>query len=170
MANAMLPKQIDPIQLADNQITLKGELQLSEMVRLREVVIGGPETALIEFEFGHDPLGYRYLRGFVKARLKVLCQRCNTPMPLALNIEVELSPVRTDEEAEGLPQNYDPLLLTGDTMSLITMVEEEILLSIPLVPKHSIKECKVKSSDLIESEEEKDKSNPFDVLKKLLRE
>lgn len=171
MANVMLPKQIDPIQLADNQKTLKGELQLVDMARLMELVCDKHSgVAKIEFNFGRDQVGYAFMHGSIKTGFKVICQRCNKPMSLDLNIGIELSPVRTDQEAEQLPKNYDPLLITGDTISLLTMVEEEILLSIPIVPKHSIKECNVKTSELIEYEEEKDKSHPFENLKKLLRE
>src|SRR5262245_38725757 len=105
MANVMLPKQINPIQLADNQKILQGELLLSEMERLTELLCERPGSALIDFNFGHDELGFCYIRGSIKASFKVICQRCNYPMQLELNIPVNLSPVRTDKEAEQLPKN-----------------------------------------------------------------
>jgi uncharacterized protein len=170
MANVMLPKQIDPIQLADNQKNLKGKLALSEMDRLMELVCNRQGSAFIDLSFGRDELGYRYMRGSIKAGFEVICQRCNQPMHLDLTIDVEESPVKTDEEAERLPRNYDPLLLTGDTVALYPMVEEEILLSIPIVPKHTPEECAVKVSSLAAEENKEDKHSPFDILKKLLRE
>jgi uncharacterized protein len=170
MANIMLPKQIDPIQLADNQNTLKGDLQLSDMERLKDIFVEEPGIASIELFFNRDAQGYAYLKGSIATGFKVICQRCNLPMILQLNISVEMSPVRTDEEAERLPERYDPLLLSSDTISLLGIVEEEILLSIPIVPKHPMKDCKVKSSKFIEWEEEREEVNPFKVLKKLLRE
>ncbi|MBA2654841.1 MAG: DUF177 domain-containing protein [Gammaproteobacteria bacterium] len=166
----MLPKQIDPIQLADTKKSLKGELPLSEMDRLKDLIYGNAGTVLIDFKFGRDILKFPYVRGSIKTGFEVICQRCNSPMSLTLNIAVEVSPIRNDEEAELLPKNYDPLLLAGDTVELMPMVEEEILLSIPLVPKHSLNECNVKSSTFVECKDEKDKKNPFDELKKLLRE
>ncbi len=170
----MLPKQIDPIQLANNESTLKGELCLEKMERLREILSNQKGIALIDLKFGRDALGYVNIKGSIRTEFNIICQRCNLPMPLLLDISVEVSPVFSNEEAERLPKNYDPLLMTEDTISLNAMVEEEILLSIPIVPRHSIEECPVKSSHLIEWEEEKEKekndSNPFTVLKKLLRE
>jgi uncharacterized protein len=166
----MLPKQINPIQLADHQKTLKGEINLSDMARLMELVCGKPGAARIDLCFGRDALGYLYMRGSIKAEFKVICQRCNSPMPLNLNIVIDVSPVRTDKEALALPKHYDPLLLTDDTLSLITIIEEEILLSIPMVPKHSPEECKVKLALPSAFEKDKDESNPFNALKKLLRE
>jgi uncharacterized protein len=171
MAKVMLPKQIDPFQLADNNTTLKGDLSLSEMVRLTEFLCEKKGDVHIHLEFGRDALNFAFMRGSIKTQLKLVCQRCGLPMSLSLEIPVEDSPVHSDEEAQQLPENYEPLLLTGDTMSLIAMVEEEILLSIPIVPKHSIAECSIKPAQLIELEEKKeDKPNPFSDLKKLLRE
>lgn len=170
MAKVMLPKEIDPIQLAESRKKIKGELPLEEMERLKELICQNSGKALIDLSFGRDLLGYLYIQGSINAAFKVICQRCNAPMQMNLDIAVKVSPVLSDEEAEKLPKGYDPLLLTGDTISLITMVEEEILLGIPIVPKHSLKECKVKSSELQEFEEEEEKPNPFRDLKKLLRE
>lgn len=167
----MLPKQIDPIQLANNKSRLHGKISFSEMERLTELLSEKTGHATIDFEFGRDELGYAYIQGSIEAGLKVICQRCNKEMSLLLNIPIEASPVHTDAEAERLPTKYDPLLLTGMTVLLAFIVEEEILLSIPIIPRHIPEECPVKDSHLLEWEdEEKNKSNPFDVLKKLLRE
>jgi uncharacterized protein len=169
MAKAMLPKQIDPIQLAEHKTALKGELCLSDMVRLNEILLDKKGIARIDLNFGKDAADIAYVRGSIKTEFKLSCQRCSGPMSLALEIAVALSPVRTDEEAQQLPKEYDPLILTDDTLQLITLVEEEILLSVPIVPKHSVTECPSQSSH-IEWEEEKDTGNPFADLKKLLRE
>ncbi len=167
----MLPKQIDPIQLADNQKTLKGEIQLTEMSRLMELICDDhPGVASIHLKGGRDEQGFPYICGSIRTVFKVICQRCNSPLSLTLDIAVEVSPVRNDQEAKRIPAQYDPLLADDETISLVAMIEEEILLGIPIVPKHSLEECKVKSSEFVELEEEKDNQHPFKVLKKLLRE
>lgn len=171
MGNAVLPKQIDPIQLSENRSILQGEISFLEMTRLSELLVEKSGFALVDLEFGQDELGYAFSRGSIKAKINVICQRCNNPMWLSLDVGVSLSPVRTEKQAEELPTYYDPLQITGELMSLATIVEEEILLSIPNIPRHLAKDCPVKASQLIEwEEEEKDKINPFQDLKKLLRE
>lgn len=170
MAKVMLPKQIDPFQLASNETTLKGDLLLSEMVRLDEFLCEKGGVAQIHLQFGRDSQKYAYIKGAIKTKFKLLCQRCGEPMTLDFDIQVNDSPVRNDAEAERLPNRYEPLLVTDETMSLNTLIEEEILLSMPIVPKHPLEECQVKASDLTEWEEEPDASNAFSKLKKLLRE
>lgn len=173
MANLKLPIQIDPIQLADQSRTLKGDFALFEMERLKEMICNSEEgVASIELKFGRDQQRILYIKGVIQTTLSLLCQRCNKPMQKTLVIDVNLAIVNTNEEADKLPETYEPIILTEETISLVSMVEEEILLSIPIVPKHSAAECGVKSAELIEKvvDKKKDKSNPFTVLKKLLRE
>ncbi len=170
MAKDMLPKQIDPFQLANNETTLEGDLPLLEMVRLSDLLSDESGLAQITLQFGRDELKYAFIKGSIKTKFKVVCQRCNQPMPMELDIPVDVSLVRNDKEARRLPGQCEPLLVTGDTMSLTAMVEEEILLSIPIVPRHSLKGCYVKPSDFTEWEEEEDVAHPFSKLKKLLRE
>lgn len=170
MAKAMLPKQIDPFQLADKGTILKGDLSLKEMVRLHDFICEKDGIAQISLEFGRDAQRFAFMKGNIKTEFEVVCQRCSNPMSMSFDIPVNNRLIRDDKEALRLPEGYEPLVVTSDTMSLVALIEEEILLSIPLVPKHSVKECLVKASDLTEWEEKKDDTNPFSNLKKLLRE
>ncbi len=170
MAKPLLPKQIDPFQLAVKDTTLEGDLPLSEMLRLKDFLCEKDGVVGIHLEFSRNAQGQAFMKGRIKTCFKVICQRCSAPMSLTLDISVNDRLVRSDKEAERLPERYEPLIVDSELMSLSSLVEEEILLSIPIVPKHSIEECGVKSSDLTEFEEQKDELNPFVNLKKLLRE
>ncbi len=170
MAKPLLPKQIDPIQLAVKETTLEGDLPLSEMLRLKDFLCEKDGIAAIHLEFSRNAQGHAFMKGRIKTCFKVACQRCSQPMVLTLDIPVNDRLVRSDKEAKRLSKRYEPLIVDSELMSLSSLVEEEILLSIPIVPKHSIEECKVKPSDLTEFEEQKDELNPFANLKKLLRE
>jgi uncharacterized protein len=174
MADVRLPNQIDPIQLADKSVTLKGQLNLATMYRLSELICENDGVVTIDLRFGRDNQGLAYISGGIKTEFKVICQRCLQPMLLTMALTVQLSPVDTDAQGEQLPHCYDPLLITGEPISLATIVEDEILLNVPIVPLHSPDGCSVKPSDLLEwdeSDQEEDvKNNPFGVLKKTLVE
>jgi uncharacterized protein len=174
MADVILPNQIDPIQLADKGVTLKGRVNLAEMHRLSELICENNGVVTIDLRFGRDNQGLAYISGGIKTKFKVICQRCLQPMLLSMDLAVQLSPVDTDAKGEQLPHCYDPLLITGELISLATIVEDEVLLNFPIVPLHSPDVCSVKSSDLLEwgeSDQGEDvKNNPFRVLKKTLVE
>ena len=53
-------------------------------------------------------------------------------------------------------------------VNLRELVEDELLLAIPLIPRHELEDCQSDSDSVWgELPEELDKPNPFDVLKKL---
>lgn len=170
MAKPLLPKQIDPFQLAVKGATLEGDLPLSKMLRLKDFLCEKDGIAEIRLEFSRNAQDHAFMKGRIKTCFKVVCQRCGEPMVLTLNISVNDRLVRSDKEGKRLPKRYEPLIVDSELMLLSSLVEEEILLNIPIIPKHSIKECGVKSSDLIEFEEQRDELHPFANLKKLLRE
>ena len=73
----------------------------------------------------------------------------------------------TEEHAKNLPRYYDPLIVAGDDLELFPMVEEELILSLPIVPYHD--DCSVQTSfgDVATTDNETDKPNPFSVLASL---
>ena len=72
--------------------------------------------------------------------------------------------VWTEEQAKALPADLDPLLVTGERMTLAEVLEEELLLALPLIALHD--QCP--NSPLDESgeadEEQIKPDNPFAVL------
>ena len=77
--------------------------------------------------------------------------------------------VEDAEDAEDIPSYYDIIELDENgEVNLRELVEEEFLLSIPLIPRHELEDCPA-SADSVWGElpEELEKPNPFDVLKQL---
>ena len=71
-----------------------------------------------------------------------------------------------------LPERYDPLVVSGQTLSVAALVEEEILLALPAIPRHEGEACTAaKASDLQQRQEndvsEASAANPFAVLAQL---
>lgn len=94
---------------------------------------------------GHiDRQGCCVLQGVVKAILPATCQRCNELMQLKVSSEFVLSPVVDDEAASLLPMVYEPLISEDGELESLRIVEEELILSMPIVAKHDLSDCKVK--------------------------
>jgi uncharacterized protein len=77
--------------------------------------------------------------------------------------------VQTEEEAKNLPERYDPLIVKESDLFLQDVIEDEIIVSLPIVPMHTAKDCKVKLPLVTESEtmSEVEKDNPFKVIELL---
>jgi uncharacterized protein len=107
----------------------------------------------------------------VAAKVRLVCQRCLEKMDWPLEVKFSLALVHDDDEAAALPAEYEPLLWPDGSGSLAALVEDELLLALPAVPRHvDPQECgpveRVMRSE-IDPDERRD--NPFNVLSQLKR-
>ena len=136
-----LPEFIDPLTLADGHFSLEGIIPVGCMSRLSGLLSSDASDIEVHLEFGIDERGIRYVRGQFTTTVQVLCQRCLEPMWLAINTDTHLALVQGQEEAEQLPECYEPLILTADAVRLVDIVEDDLLLALPFAPTHAAEMC-----------------------------
>ena len=123
---------------------MSGSLDLENLIRLQDVVMGDDSGSVdVELIFGKDQEGICFIKGTLKTELKLECQRCLNVIHFPIESEMMLSPVSDDTKAKRLPSRYEPLIVVQDKISLIEMIEDELLLNIPIVPKHPMDQCEV---------------------------
>lgn len=74
----------------------------------------------------------------IEGELWLVCQRCLEGLHHPLDITARFCVVRTEAEADAAPldeDTADPLVGSVD-FDLLDLIEEEVLLSLPLVPRH----------------------------------
>ena len=168
-----LPLQIDPFRLAETGRSFSGQLHLRHMHRLQPSLLSDGGEVQLELQFDIDEIGTKYLRGHLKAELELECQRCLEAMTLSINKEMLIAFVRSNYEAEQLPEDYDPFVVDQTPIALIDVIEDELILSLTQVPMHERQDCP--ASELLETDkpaikatdELEQKENPFEVLAKL---
>jgi uncharacterized protein len=81
-----------------------------------------------------------YLRLAVHGHAWLGCQRCLTPYDQAFDVDMTYRIVATEEEAEEFPLDDDEadVIVGSRHFDLIDLIEDELLLSLPLVPKHEV--------------------------------
>ena len=160
-----LPITLQPVKMATQRVSHEGTLSLALFSRLAQHCESLEGEVTVTLESGRDIEGLVFLKGYLSTVLSLQCQRCNDPFEYPVSTEFMLSPVFNHKDAKGLPSHYDPLLLDEDSVVVETMVEDELLLSLPLIPKHDLVDCKVKElpkAPFIATP----KKNPFAVLKR----
>ena len=166
-----LPETIEPFRLANQGETLKGQLALGRMQRLMGMVEGVEGDINVTLAFSVDDNRMRYVDEHISTALKLVCQRCMDEMVFSIDLKMQVGFVLSDEQAKHLPEEYDPLVVEDDTVVLADLVEDEIILALPLVAMHETDECNKGSSDMkntSESEIEMEpRENPFAILKSL---
>ncbi|HSW16002.1 MAG TPA: YceD family protein [Ramlibacter sp.] len=117
---------------------------------------------------GHvDPQVWLRLRA--EATVSLVCQRCLTPVEQAVSVDRSFRFVADEATAEALDDESDEdLLALSRTFDLIDLVEDELLMEMPVVPRHDA--CPVDvpfTAQDPEFAEEEPSANPFAILGKL---
>ncbi len=135
-------RPFDSLQFAKSGDSLKGTLRAEELPRLSDSL--RPDDVAVQYQLaGIMSSGRPALRLRVEAAVWLTCQRCLAPYPEVLCLDTVLPVARNEDELERW-ENLDPMLdaLVADPeLDIATLVEDEILLSIPVVPMHAEGEC-----------------------------
>jgi uncharacterized protein len=131
-----LPVELDPFRHAGLGSRFSGRYPVRQMPRLASMLADEDGDVEVELEFRRDERGLAVVSGHAVAGLRVTCQRCLGTMPISLQTDIHLGIVRSDGEAERLPEGLEPLLVPTGLLRPREMVEDEIILGLPLVPRH----------------------------------
>jgi uncharacterized protein len=126
---------------------ISGSLLIKDCARLTEALYDNMGEIQVELKFGVDAYNYKYMYGEIDAKLHISCQRCLKSMNININSTFNFSPVQNEEAARLLPKHYEPLLVSEKEINLNDLIEDEVLLSLPLVAMHAKNECEVTLSD-----------------------
>lgn len=147
-----LPQSVQPERLAETVSTLRGSVSVSAMTRLAGYLRDTKGSVEVELAFGVDEQGVRYARGHLQTELHLVCQRCLQSLTYPMNVEMTLGFVRP-EAAMDLPDRYEPLVFEGPMMDVTMVVEDELILALPIVPMHALDECRVDGNWIARPEE-----------------
>lgn len=140
----MLPKFIDPFKLIEQNAFISGKVVLSSMTRLTDI-IHEPQKGSAEVDLKFEKIeGQSLIHEEIKADLKLICQRCGEFMIYKMQVSTDLVPVVSEQQTQHIVGNYEPLVTGGEKINLEEMIENEILLYLPMIPKHQEGECEIK--------------------------
>jgi len=168
MLNVKLPKVVDPRKLADRGIQLTGVIAVKEMTQLSQMLESCDAQVLADLEFSRDELRIRTISGSANVTVPLQCQRCLEPVDVELSANVNLAISYNEEKAQTLPKYYDPLIVEGDDLELLPLIEQELILNLPIVSYHA--DCSIQTSfgdGNTVATSETEKPNPFSVLASL---
>lgn len=168
MSEKFIPEHVDPFRYTEQNLALDGAVKLVDMQRLnasREYV-AADEVVKVKLQFGVDEQGLNYLKGHLEANLHLQCQRCLGPFTYEIISDFALGIVRTLDEEKALPDQYEPAMVQEDgQLALRELIEDELILNLPIIPRHEADACQVK---LPEAGWEAGKiDSPFKVLQDL---
>jgi uncharacterized protein len=136
-----VPRRIDVAALASRGEVLQGRTPLKEMPRLCDA--GDDRDGVVEWSVrgsrlsrpgGEAVIGLELDAATVVQRA---CQRCLEPLRVALHVNRCLHFVRGEDEAARLDAEGDEdFLALQPALDLVELIEDELLLALPIVPRH----------------------------------
>lgn len=133
---------IDSLRFARSGESLAGEVPLVAMPRLLESLAAAEGCAHYRI-YGKTLAGRAALGVEIDAVTRLVCQHCLEPYAQSLRIRVVL-PVARDEQELAQWERDDPLLdalVAEPALDALTLVEDEILLALPIAPRHPDGAC-----------------------------
>ena len=177
------PDFIDPWKAADGRRTFQGTMPMKRLNRLGPILapendeqdpqLVARDDARFTARFSYDEQGLVIIRLEVGAVLPLICQRSLAPYREKVERRSLLVVIEDIAEQELIPESYDPVLVEHRRLALQDIVEDELLLAIPQVPRNPEIEAIELSTDeevSISSETVKEQSHrPFAGLAGLMK-
>jgi uncharacterized protein len=155
---------VDAAAYARTASEIRKSFAVTDLPRLSEAGArpGSTVEATLRFsEYDSRPV----IAGELEGTAVLPCQRCMHPVAIALrdSFRVMLVP----DECPDEPGGYEPIVANAAHFDVLWFVDEQALLTLPLVPMHEPSQCPaVAPADA----KEEAKQTPFENLRALLRE
>lgn len=177
-----LPVQLNFMQKAKKGFEIQGKWPINRLSRLSESLVSADGELGAELKF--DKMGpVPFIVGHIDAELTLTCQRCMKPMQHRVDLDFKLGLVLNESQMERLPEGLEPYLVEEENNHLPDMLEDEMLLAMPLVAmhEHDCSDYQTDNSQGGNTSEPLDgqqkhrvdaddvKENPFAALKDLLK-
>ena len=135
-----MPRQpvIDGLEFAKCGSTLQGAWPIAGLSRLVDALRADDGTLQYELQGMPQEQGYPALRLRVGGILQLVCQRCMGALefPLHIDVSLQLAATQAALDAEPLDAEGPERIVAGREMQVRDLVEDEVLLAIPLAPRH----------------------------------
>lgn len=141
--SAMLPPvEVDPWRFCRDGQSWETRSEVAAFPRLAHEFTQG--TLFCRVVGRVDQRGSLSLQLTVSGDVQLTCQRCLGSMPYKVDVERTLYLARNEAEMERLDALPDSdAIQAGEILNLVDLVEDEVLLSLPLATMHAEGECPV---------------------------
>ena len=143
-----VPTRFDALKLAERRDRIDGEIDADRLPRLADRVVPGEGRVRWSVTGGRDERDRPALTLGLDGSLSVICQRCLRPLAVPIVQQTELLLARNDAELARLDADEPEVVLAATPLDALTLVEDELLLSLPFAPCHEKGDCAAAASPM----------------------
>jgi uncharacterized protein len=162
---------IDSLDFAANRREISGEIPIAELQRLQDMLETPQGVLQYTVQGGVDKQGIHFLDIEVSGQCRLRCQRCleGFDYPVRLDTRLQLRDQAAldelDSDAACAAEEEFDSILADKHLDVLDLLEDEILLSLPIAPKHALGTCQATDRENLQGAVK----NPFAVLAELKR-
>jgi uncharacterized protein len=140
--DSLAGKLIDSAVFARDCGTLSGSIAVADMARLKDLVGADVGAVDVVLDGNLDDQHRPWLHLEVRGELELVCQRCLGALPHAFAIEAHLRLIRAGEPWPGgeleeeSELDAEDAIEASEALSVLELVEDEIILDLPYAPMH----------------------------------
>ncbi len=160
---ATVSPTIDTFEFARSQSHREGNVEIERLPRLAESLANPGGVLRYRIVGLIDDDGHPGADMHLVGTLQLVCQRCNNPLSFTLDRTTRFRFIASEEELNALPIEDDEVdaVVGSSTLKLYDWIEEEAILSLPLVPRHD--DCPMPAHRGADADTAT-RQNPFAVL------
>ncbi len=158
-----LPLTIEPWLMYRRNHELVGSLLLSQMPNLQASQNREESVVKIRVAVKQREDGHKVIVGSAEVELELNCQRCLQPLVKVIKADFELVLVKHEHQLSSV-NDSDDAIVCEDSLELAPLIEQELILSLPMIPKHE--DCQAMYENAVDGDA--DRQQPFANLKDLL--
>lgn len=162
---------LDVDRLARGEAEIDFDVPLAELPRLKLRIAGIGGSVRGTARFGRQSR-FAVVELTLTGKATLQCQRCMQAMELPIESTTHVALILSEADAAEAPEELEPVLAREGRISTGELVEEELLLALPIVPLHEkLSECAVPASAplLAGDAPEHETQRPFAGLGELLK-
>lgn len=132
--SASLPASVDAERMVAGRRSFEGVVPVAELPRLAAALADARGEVAYRLDFERGELAGPQLHVRLQAGLTLECQRSLEKFVFPAEVETRLGLLANEQDADALPGDCEPLLLEAGRLSPRHVIEDELILVLPLVP------------------------------------
>jgi len=132
----LLPERVDPRVMLARKGELVGCVPVKGMARLRNAVVSMDSVAMVDLRFIPGLYGFPRITGRIEQVLWLRCERCLGKMEIAMELPLEVCVKPKSVSLPATASAAEFYEYDGRSLVLADLIEDELLLALPLAPRH----------------------------------
>lgn len=134
---------IDVLQATAKHQNYSGKIKIDQLKRLCDLLADASGAIDYRLQFAIDANANKIATGYIKTTCHLACQRCLKPMAMTLDLLVKWCFMTNESEIDLPPTGFEALEMSDNHVQLADLITDEVLLSLPIAPRHLANECEM---------------------------